>query len=188
MAPEVEPLQPPTKVKISADVAAKITFLGVEEGDWVEEGRILAELENNREQIQLRKAELTLGDKERLRERNAKMLEEELISQQEYDDVESAFKLAEAERDLARIALEETRIRAPFSGRITDRKVVLGQQVALSAPVFTLGDFTPLRVRVNLPENVARKVDSGQRVLISPEAADKPLEAVTIDKVTIERR
>jgi RND family efflux transporter MFP subunit len=156
----------------------RVRAIQVEEGDWVEKNQVLAELENDREKIQLRKAELTLADKQRLMERSARMQAEELISQQEYDDVESAYKLAEAERDLARIALEETRIRAPFSGRITDRKVVLGQQVALSAPVFTLGDFTPLRVRVNLPENVARKIDSGQRVLISPEAADKPLEAI----------
>jgi membrane fusion protein (multidrug efflux system) len=106
------------------------------------------------------------------------MQAEELISQQEFDDVQSAYQLAEAERDLARIALEETRIRAPFAGRITDRQVVLGQQVALTAPAFTLGDFSPLRVRVHLPENVARKIASGQRVLVTPEAVAQPLEAV----------
>ena len=31
-------IEPKTQVKISADVAAKITTLGVEEGDWVEKG------------------------------------------------------------------------------------------------------------------------------------------------------
>ena len=67
-----------------------------------------------------------MSDKERLRERNARMLEEELISQQEFDDVESSWHLAKAERDLAAIALEETRIRAPFEGRITDRRIVAG--------------------------------------------------------------
>jgi membrane fusion protein (multidrug efflux system) len=106
------------------------------------------------------------------------MQDEELISQQEFDDVQSAYKLAEAERDLARIALEETLIRAPFDGRVTERKVVLGQQVALTTPAFTLGDFSPLRVRVHLPENVARKVNAGQRVLVTPEAVDAALEAV----------
>jgi len=165
-------------VQLVSRTRGRVHTLNVEEGDWVEEGQILAELENDRERIQLRKAELTLGDKSRLRDRNAKMLEEELISQQEFDDVESAWQLAKAERDLAAIALEETRIRAPFAGRITDRLIVRGQQLAAAAPAFTLGDFSPLRVRVHLPEAVARKVEAGQRVLVTPDATPEPLEAV----------
>ena len=106
--------------------------------------RILAELENDRERIQLRKAELTLGDKERLRERNARMLDEELISQQEFDDVESAWHLAKAERDLAAIALEETRIRAPFSGRITERRIVVGQQLSVASAAAIWGRCSTL--------------------------------------------
>jgi RND family efflux transporter MFP subunit len=165
-------------VELVSRIQGRVRSLNVEEGDWVEEGRILAELENDRERIQLRKAELTLDDKARLRERNERMLEEELISQQEFDDVESAWHLAQAERDLAAIALEETRIRAPFAGRVTDRLIVEGQQLAAATPAFILGDFSPLRVRVHLPEAVARKVEPSQRVLVTPEAAPVPLEAV----------
>ena len=165
-------------VELPCRTDGRVRSVAVEEGDWVKKDQILAELENDREKIQLRKAELTLGDKERQLERSRRMQDEELISRQEYDDVESAFKLAAAERDLARIALEETRVRAPFAGRITQRHVVLGQQVALSATAFTLGDFSPMRVRVHLPENVARKVEPGQRVLVTPESVASPLEAV----------
>ena len=154
-------------VDLVSKTAGRVHRITVEEGDWVDEGRIVVELENEREQIQLRKAELALADKRRQLDRTARMLEEELISRQEFDDIDSAFQLAEAERDLAEIALEETRIRAPFGGRLTDRKVVLGQQVAPAVPVFTLGDFSPLRVRVHLPETVARKVQQ-----------EEPLEAV----------
>jgi RND family efflux transporter MFP subunit len=160
-----------------------VRTVSVEEGDWVAEGSILAELENDREAIQLRKAELTLADKARLLDRNRSMLEEELISRQEFDDVESSWEMAKAERDLAAIALEETRIRAPFSGRVTERMVVPGQQMAAREPTFTLGDFTPLRIRVHLPENVARKVAAGQRVLVSPEAMDETCEA-TVERIS----
>lgn len=170
-------------VDLTSRKAGRIQKLVVEEGDWVEKGDILAELENDREKIQLRKAELTLEDKERLLQRNEEMLQAELISQQEYDQVLSSEQMAEAERDLARINLEETLIRAPFSGQITDRKIVLGQQVALGAAAFTLGDFSPLRIRVNLPEAVARKVQSGQRVLVSPEAVATSLEA-TVERIS----
>jgi len=155
----------------------RVRSLQAEEGDWVEKGAVLAELENDREQIQLRKAELTVADKLRQLDRSRSMLAEELISRQEFDDVESAWRMAEAERDLAAIALEDTRIRAPFAGRVTERRIVAGQQLAAATPAFTLGDFSPLRVRVHLPEEVARKVEAGQRVLVAPEAMGSDLEA-----------
>jgi HlyD family secretion protein len=41
-------IQPVTQVKISADVAAKITRLNVKEGDWVEKGALLVQLERER--------------------------------------------------------------------------------------------------------------------------------------------
>jgi RND family efflux transporter MFP subunit len=156
----------------------RVHLVNVEEGDWVENRQILAELENDRERIRVRKAELTLADKKRLLDRSTEMLAEELISQQEYDDLESAWQMAKAELDLARINLEDTRIRASFAGRITERKIVPGQQLAAQTPAFTLGDFSPLRVRVHLPEAIARKVSPGQRVLVMPEAVANSLEAV----------
>ncbi len=164
-------------VDLVSRVQGRVRTLQAEEGDWVETGAILVELENDREAIQLRKAELTVADKKRQLERSRSMLEEELISRQEFDDVESAWRMAVAERDLADIALEETRIRAPFTGRVTRRMIVEGQQLAAATPAFTLGDFAPLRVRVHLPEAVARKVEPGQRVLIAPEAVGEPIDA-----------
>ena len=165
-------------VELVGRTAGRVRSVDVEEGDWVEEGQILAELENDRERIQLQKAELTVADKKRQLDRSQSMLGEQLISQQEYDDQESAWRMAKAERDLAEISLEYTRIRASFAGQVTERHIVPGQQLALAASAFTVGDFSPLRVRVHLPEAVARKVESGQRVIVSPEAADANLEAV----------
>ena len=41
-------IQPKTKVNISADVSAKIIALHVKEGDWVEKGKLLVELDKER--------------------------------------------------------------------------------------------------------------------------------------------
>ena len=170
-------------VELVSRTRGRVRVLKVEEGDWVTEGQILAELENDRERIQLRKAELNLADKKRQLDRSHEMLAEELISQQEFDDMESAWQMAQAERDLAGINLEDTRIRASFAGQITHRMIVPGQQLAARTPAFTIGDFTPLRVRIHLPEAISRKVNAGQRVLVSPEAMDTPLEA-TVERIS----
>lgn len=162
-------------VDVVVRIAGRIQTLNVEEGDWVRKGDILAEIENGRERVQQRQAELRLEEQRRLLERNEAMLAEDLVSRQVYDDAKSAHDLAEADRDLARIAVEETIIRAPFAGQVTERRVVLGQQVAVTTPLFTLADFEPLRVRIHLPETIARKVAVGQRVLVTAEAAAEPL-------------
>lgn len=165
-------------VDLVARVQGRVRQVAVEEGAWVQSGQVLAELENDRERIQLEKAELTVADKARQLERSRSMLDQELISRQEYDDVESIWRLAAAERDLAAIALEDTRLRAPFAGLVTERRIVAGQQLAAGFSAFSLGDFEPLRVRVHLPEDVARKVTAGQRVLVAPEGQDLSVEAV----------
>ncbi len=164
-------------VELVAKTNGRVRMINVEEGDWVSEGQILAEMENDRERIQLRQAELSLSDKKRQVERSRSMNKENLISRQELDDQESALEMAGTELELATIALAETRIRASFAGQITDRKVVLGQQLAIAAPVFTIADFTPLRIRVHLPEAVARKITQGQRVLVSTESSAEALTA-----------
>jgi HlyD family secretion protein len=41
-------IQPETQIKISADVSAKITKLPIEEGQWVEKGELLVELDRER--------------------------------------------------------------------------------------------------------------------------------------------
>ena len=164
-------------VDVVAKTQGRVQVLSVEEGDWVDKGKILAELDNDREKVQLRQAELRLEDQRRQLERNRSMVDEGLISDSEFDVVRSAFELAETDRDLARITLEETLVRAPFAGQVTDRKIVLGQQVNAAAALFTLADFSPMRVRVYLPEEIALKVSPGQRVLITPEAVGGDLEA-----------
>jgi len=53
-------IQPKNQVKISADVAAKITRLDVKEGDWVEKGTFLLELDRKRFQAAVEQAEALL--------------------------------------------------------------------------------------------------------------------------------
>ncbi len=53
-------IEPHTKVKISADVAAKIIFLGVNEGDWVEKGDLLVRLDQERYIAALEQSEASL--------------------------------------------------------------------------------------------------------------------------------
>ncbi len=57
-------IQPQTQVDISADVSAKITRLAVKEGDWVEKGQFLLELDRERYLAEVESAEANLRSSE----------------------------------------------------------------------------------------------------------------------------
>jgi HlyD family secretion protein len=74
-------IQPEIKVKISADVAAKITRLEVKEGDWVEKGQLLVQLDRERFLAAVERAEASL----RATEANANLVKENMIkSEKDY--------------------------------------------------------------------------------------------------------
>jgi RND family efflux transporter MFP subunit len=164
-------------VDLVAKIPGRVQKVNVEEGDWVKSGDVLAELENARERIQLHQAELRRDEQSRELERRRSMLEKNLITQEEFDGSRSAFDLSVADQDLGKIRVEETLIRAPFDGQVTDRKIVPGQHIEMSEALFTLVDLEPLRIRIHLPEVIARKIGVGDRVQVRAEALDAPVEA-----------
>jgi len=141
-------VQPKTQVKISADVSAKIMVLAVEEGDWVEEGQFLIELDRERYVASVESAEANV----RAAQANAKLVSEnmnktekefarsrELIarnleSQAVLDTRQAAYQVEVARYQAAldqveqvkgslkqaNDALAKTTIFAPMSGTISD--------------------------------------------------------------------
>ena len=170
-------------VEVTCRAGGRVREVTAEEGEWVAAGEVLAELENDRPRVQLRRAELALAEEARKLARARQMLAEQLISEEEFEAVRSSHDQTLADRDLARIALEETYVKAPFAGQVTSRRVVAGQQVAAGAAAFTVADFTPLRVRVHLPEPVAAKVAAGETVKVATETAAGELDA-TVERIS----
>ena len=170
-------------VDVPCRSAGRARAVAVEEGDWVTAGQVLAELENDRQKVEVRRAELKFAEQGRKLERSRKMLAEDLISEEDNDTVRAAHDQAEAECELARITLEETYVKAPFAGQITNRAVVEGQQVLAGGVAYTLADFTPLRVRVHLPESVAAKIRVGETVKVETETHDDDLDA-TVERIS----
>lgn len=165
-------------VEVSCRAAGRVRMVHAEEGDWVEAGDVMAELENDRQKVELRRAELKLAEQQRKLERSRQMQSEGLISEEEFDTIQATHDQAVAERDLARITLDETYVKAPYDGQVTNRTVVDGQQVQSGIAAYTLADFSPLRVRVHLPEPIAAKVNVGEVVVLETEIEGAELSAV----------
>jgi HlyD family secretion protein len=141
-------IQPRIQVKVSADVSAKITKLAVVEGQWVEEGTFLAELDRERYLAAVESAEAQV----RSAKANASLVKQNLIrtekdytrsreltklginSDAEFEVTEAAYQVEVARSESAvsqveqamallkqaRDDLSKTTIYAPMSGTISD--------------------------------------------------------------------
>ena len=82
-------IEPRTQVKISADVAAKITYLGVKEGDWVERGDLLVRLDQERYIAALEQMEANW----RSAKANADLARESLLkAEKDYERIQSLIE------------------------------------------------------------------------------------------------
>ena len=101
------------QVELVAKTSGVVSRVNVEEGDWIRRGAVLAELENERERIQLTQMELKEADQLRELKRRQSLLDQNLVTTEEFATVTSAHEQAKAERELARLRLEDTCVRAP---------------------------------------------------------------------------
>jgi HlyD family secretion protein len=148
-------VQPHIQVKISADVSAKITKLAVKEGDWVEKGDFLLELDRERYVAAAERAEASLKSSEsdaRLAkesmlkaekdyQRSKELFDKKLESSASFDAVSSTYQVEKARyestlnnveqaRALLKQAhddLSKTRIFAPMAGTISQLNKEVGE-------------------------------------------------------------
>jgi len=148
-------IQPKTQVKISADVAAKITRLEIKEGAWVEKGQFLVELDSERflaaverteanmrsykSNAELAKQNMFKAQKDF--ERTEKLFARSLESQATLDQNNAAYQVekaryqsaldqvaqSEATLKQARDDFSKTKIYAPMAGTISELNKEVGE-------------------------------------------------------------
>lgn len=145
-------LEAESAVQVISEAARQVVELKVEEGDHVRRGDVLLRLQDEEQRLNLEKARSQLENAEREFERQKRLHEQNLISEQTFND--SAY-----ETDQLRIALEDAElqlsyaeVRAPISGTITTRHVNLGDHVSIGMPLFDMVDFDSIVARVFVPE------------------------------------
>jgi membrane fusion protein (multidrug efflux system) len=150
----------------SAQVLAKVegilTAVKVREGESVETGQNLACLEDEEKELALEKARLRLGKAKAEYQRAQLSFDQKLISRFDYEKSIFDRDLAASELETATLELDYTQVRAPFSGRITQKAVVVGQAVKKGDHLFTLADFGSLVARIFLPEKDVFQLKKGQ--------------------------
>jgi membrane fusion protein (multidrug efflux system) len=164
------------EAEILARVTGVIQKLTCEEGDFVQTGDALLQIEDDEYRLRLRQAEANRANLQDRHNRLKGMFEQQLVSAEEYESATNEFKAAEAAEELARLELSYSTVRAPFSGRIVQRLVDPGQNVGVGTPLFVISDFDPLLAVVHVPSKEFKRLKPNQPVQLVLDSTRERLE------------
>lgn len=196
-----------TKAAVSAKIPGRLAMLNVSEGSRVEKGEIIARLDNadyaaavGQAEAEVASAKATLietqsdrdqAQREFVRVRDVHAQNPNLVSPQEVENAESRVQQANARfsAQSARVEaaaaglrvvqanLENTYIRAPFSGTVLRKEAEVGEVVAPSVgggltrgAVVTMADLGTLEVEVDVNEAYISRIQGGQQARITLDA------------------
>ena len=151
------------KNNIAPQSGSRIKKINVEVGDFVKKGQALAEMD----QIQLQQAELQMKNKELEYNRLKKLHEAGGLSQSDLDAIELAYQVSKTTYENL---LENSVLLSPISGVVTARNYDVGDMYAMSAPVFTVEQISPVKLLVAISESDYSKVGKGDSVEITADA------------------
>ncbi|MEW5722120.1 MAG: efflux RND transporter periplasmic adaptor subunit [Thermodesulfobacteriota bacterium] len=172
------------EVTLAAEVGGRVASHAADVGDKVEADQVLVQLDRTDYELALGEAKAAtdaaraqLDAAAKTYERFRDLLSREVVSKDEFDQLEAQFKSAqaglaraEAIRDMAGESLKKTDIKAPFAGHVAARLVEAGQTLAPGQPVVTLVDLHKMRVKVWLAEKEIVTVDPDNPVSVTVEA------------------
>lgn len=148
-------MAPFQQVQLCARVAGYVKTVGVDRGDAVKSGQVLAQIEVPEIEADLvkLKAEQEAADIELKRLKEAQLKSRDLVLPQTVDNAAARFEVAKASVDRCLTLLEFAQIKAPFAGTITSRLVDPGAHVSAGgSALFQLTDATRIRCQVPVTE------------------------------------
>lgn len=147
----------PGRVKASSEgnisfrIAGPIERINVKEGQKVYKGQVLAQLEQRDYLIQLNATQAEYDGIKVQADRATKLHENKVISDADYDKAVYGLKQITEKLNAHKNALEDTRLRAPYSGYIDKINFKTGETVAAGMPVVSMMSSSTPEVEINIP-------------------------------------
>jgi membrane fusion protein (multidrug efflux system) len=163
-------LEAEADAEVVAKVQGELAKLLVEEGDRVRAGDLLAVLDGRQLRLEVAQVEAELAKLERDYRRQIELNEKGLVAAGAFEGLRYDLDTLRARRDLARLQLSYTQIRAPFAGLVAARNVRVGQTVQPGTAMFRVTDPSPLKAQVFVPERELQRLRTGQSAAVQVDA------------------
>jgi len=177
---------PNQDAKVSSLVAGRIAAMMAAEGDRVQDGAVLAKIEDHsyRDQAQqaqaaIDQASASLENARLNRKREADLLERGIAARKDLEDAtmaervaEAALKQAQSAASLAQLQLSRTEVKSPLSGTVVKRLMSAGEQVdgTGAQPLFEIANYSEVELFGNVPAAYLPKIHVNQLLTVRTDA------------------
>jgi RND family efflux transporter MFP subunit len=176
---------------IKARVAGELQDLSVREGDVVKAGQVIARIDPNEYQSRVRQsqeqadaAKAQIDIAQRQYDNNAALVKQGFISTTALDTSSSNLLAAKANYqaalaavDVAKKSLQDTILRSPISGLVSQRLAQPGERMAIDGRVIEVVDLSRIELEATLSVADSQAVRVGQRATLQVEGVGKALGA-----------
>ena len=153
-------------------VQGTITGYYAKAGDYVKEGQVLAQIDSEPYELQMKQAEAVYLAAEATFTRVSNLYQSGAATQQNYDEAKAQFDAYKAQYNLAKVQLGYATVTAPKSGTILMADSAEGSIGTTASPLYIIADLDNLRINLNVPERYFDLISSNKdniRAIVSRE-------------------
>ncbi len=166
-------------VMIRPEVAGRVKAIAFTEGQRVQKGQLLVQLDDQLQAAQVAQARAEMSIAEANHKRNQDLVAQNFISKRTVDESAAALDVARAKLELAVATQQRLRIVAPFDGVTGLKQVSVGDYLKDGADIVNIEDIDAVLVDFRLPERFQSKIRVGQKAQLSVDALPgKPFTAL----------
>ena len=179
------------RATVSSKMTGKVMKVFIEEGMYVEEGQILAQLDDSTMKADLNYSQSQLNEAMRIFNRTQELAKDDLASQASLDAARASVEGLEALNEVRKQVVQDMKILAPFSGVVVFKAAQPGEMISpvsagggfTNTGICTIVDMDSLEVEVDVNEAFINRVKPGQPVITNLNAYPKwdiPSEVIAI--------
>jgi membrane fusion protein (multidrug efflux system) len=157
-------------VVIRPEVAGRVKTILFAEGERVQKGQLLVQLDDQLQAALLAQAKAEMSIAEANHKRNQELLAQNFISKRSVDESAAALEVARAKHELAWVSQQRLRLVAPFDGVMGLKQVNVGDYLKDGADMVNIEDIDAVLVDFRLPERFQSKIRPGQTAQLTADA------------------
>jgi membrane fusion protein (multidrug efflux system) len=151
-------------IEVTSKTSNIVTAVRFSDGQRVQKGQVLVELDSAQARADLAAAAAASAESASQVKRSRELIDTRVISESQFETLEATMKANVARVAAARSHVDDTVIRAPFSGRVGLRRVSVGSLVNSGTTITTLDDLSVIKVDFSVPENFLAGLREGLKV------------------------
>ncbi len=165
-------LEPIVYVELFARQSGIIEEVFVKEGDEVEKDQMLAKIDDDEIKLSYEQAKVSFQVTRDKYMRYKDLYRKNMVSQQEFEDIERAYNDAKVNHDSAKLRYEYTEIRTPVAGKVVERLCEPHQLVGTMEKVFAVAQLEKFKIPIFITEAEISKIKLNQSVRIRVDAVN----------------